>query len=105
MPGHPDGKAEKSLCSLGLPGTESAPSMRLASMSWNWTPRSSAFFSPLSASRVARDGKDLQLYDSAPDSDGDGLSAIARPELLHDVLDMSLHRLFGDKEERCYVAV
>ena len=40
----------------------------------------------------------LQLDDSSPDSNRDSLSAIARSKLLHNMLEMDLHRFFRDKE-------
>src|SRR5258708_12422461 len=40
----------------------------------------------------------LQLDDSAADPDRDRLGAIARPELVHDVLDVNLYGFFRDEE-------
>jgi len=40
----------------------------------------------------------LQLDDSAADADRDRLGAIARPELVHDVLDVNLYGFFRDEE-------
>src|SRR5258707_6899247 len=40
----------------------------------------------------------LQLDDPAPDRDGNGLSAVTRFELLHDVFYMNLDGLFRDEE-------
>src|SRR5271170_962003 len=49
--------------------------------------------------------EELEMDDAAPNSDGDGLGAIACTELFHDVLDMPLDRFLGDKKERGDVAV
>lgn len=40
----------------------------------------------------------LELDDSAPQRDRDGLRAIACSELVHDVPDVNLHRFFRDEE-------
>ncbi len=45
------------------------------------------------------------MYESASNSDSDCLGAITCTELLHDVLNMSLHCLLRDEKERCDVAV
>src|SRR5215831_5148067 len=48
---------------------------------------------------------DSQLDDSAAQGDCDGLRAIGRPQLLHDVLDVDLDRFLGDEEALRDVAV
>jgi len=63
--------------------------MRVVSKAENWTPRSGAFLLTLAAYTTH-----LELDDSAPYADCDGLGAIARSELFHDVLDVPLDRLF-----------
>src|ERR1700677_77093 len=45
------------------------------------------------------------MYNSASYSDRDGLGTIRGSELLHNVLNVSLHRFLGDEEARCDVAV
>ena len=45
------------------------------------------------------------MYDPAPNSDSDGLGAIACTKLLHDVLNMSLYCFLRDEKERRDVAV
>src|SRR5215831_8548876 len=40
----------------------------------------------------------LQLDDPAPDRDRHRLRPVVRPELVHDVLDVHLHRLLRDEE-------
>jgi len=45
---------------------------------------------------IALDARDtgLELYNPSTHADGNGFSSIARPQLLHDVLDMNLYGLF-----------
>src|SRR5580692_10673571 len=91
VPGHPSGKLEKSLCSRCLLRAQRRPRKRLASFAADWTPRSSAFwgatcrFFGYSGVWVK-----LEMYDSASNSDSDGLGAIACTEFFHNVLNMSL---------------
>ena len=47
----------------------------------------------------------LQVNDAAPDADGHGLRAILRTELVHDVPDVDLDGLFGDREALADVPV
>src|ERR687893_2676707 len=49
--------------------------------------------------------RSLQLDHAAAEGDGDRLRAVAGAELLHDVLDVNLHRLLGDGEPFGDVAV
>ena len=51
-----------------------------------------------SPGRIVRACVRLELDDSPPDRDRDGFRPVAGSELLHDVLDVDLDRLFGDEQ-------
>src|SRR5271155_80852 len=47
----------------------------------------------------------LELDYPAAYSNGDSFGAVAGSKFFHDVLNMPFHRLFGDEEERRYIAI
>ena len=80
--------------------------VRVAFTARERTPRKSGF-SPTPSDVAIWEEVDwnLELNDAAAYSDGDRFGAVACPEFFHDVLDMSLDRLFGDEEESRNVAI
>jgi hypothetical protein len=47
----------------------------------------------------------LKMNESAPRRDRHGMCPIARSQLFHDVLEVTLDRFFGDKEPLCNIAI
>src|SRR5579864_2159248 len=93
-PGHPSGNAENILSSGGLLHN----CVQSRSLAHKMNPYCSESFR--TTFEVGLDGRGfgLELNNSPAHSDGDRLRAITGAELFHDVFDMHLHSLLGDKE-------
>ena len=100
MPGRPPGNVEYSLCSAYLPRPQILTPAQDTYVSRRVeTPHRGIFSYPFRGMGPARINL-LQLDNSTAETNCDGLSAIACPELIHDVFDMNLYSLAGSMRER-----
>ena len=104
-PGLPPGNVENSLCSVPLPTVPVYVLPKIILGLFGAIHNISVYFYATFVVFVPARIRLLKLDDSAPNTDRHGLRPVTCAQLLHDVFDVNLDRLFGNKELLGNVAV